>query len=450
MRPAELLRMLEQMKDENISLPLQKVIQNENGVQCYTAHGAKGNEFEYVFVIGVTKKFWENKKGNTHEYKLPDTITQTNDDVDKTYKIEVARRLFYVALTRAKKYLQVSYPIADNAGKPLENSVFIDEISEPSERINKYSVPTEELITHIGWAITPIPEIRIKLANGAWIDRVLQTFTMSVSTLTKYLHCPVSFYYECILKVPFIKNDALAFGSAIHTALEQMYKLMKKNNGTFPTQEEVLAVFKSAMYRESSSFSPVQYERRMEQGTTLLNNYYEDYIDTLVKNVEIEWMVAKYLLDGVPVTGKIDKIEFDGNNCTVVDYKTGDPDKASSTTLTAAPNDKEPNGGDYWRQMVFYKLLIEHQPNINWRVTMGMFDYVEKGRNSNDYKQIHVPMFQQDEGIVLAQLKDSYTRIMNHEFDKGCGKDTCSWCKFARNYELLRPNEQETIEIDDI
>ena len=47
------------MNDENISLPLQRVIQNENGVHFYTAHSSKGNEFEYVYLIGCTKGFWK-------------------------------------------------------------------------------------------------------------------------------------------------------------------------------------------------------------------------------------------------------------------------------------------------------------------------------------------------------------------------------------------------------
>ena len=105
LRPAELLRMLEQMEQEKISVPVQKVIQNENGVHFYTAHGAKGNEFEHVFLIGATKNFWEEKRGGGFDYKLPETLTAPNKEKTDDNKTEVARRLFYVALTRAKKHL---------------------------------------------------------------------------------------------------------------------------------------------------------------------------------------------------------------------------------------------------------------------------------------------------------------------------------------------------------
>jgi len=442
----ELLRMIERMLDENISVPIQKVVQNENGVRFYTAHGAKGNEFEYVFLIGCTKNFWEGKATNTNQYKLPEGITNTQDDADKTYKTEVARRLFYVALTRAKKHLHVSYAVNDNNGKALENSVFVDEISLPEERINE-SVTTEAVMQHIQWALQPVPDVRIKLANGQWIDHILQLFTMSYTSLSKYLRCPLTFYYENILRVPFLKSDALAFGSAVHYALERMYKLMRENNGTFPSVEEVIAAFKSEMYRERESFTDIQFERRMEQGTSLLDEYYKKYLHSLPTTVEIEYKVSRYMLDGVPVTGKIDLIAIEEDGCKVIDYKTGDPDRSSSI-YTSAPNEKEPNGGDYWRQMLFYKLILENAPDKQWVIKEGMFDYVEKGRKSNEYKRITIPFIGQQEEVVRQQMKQAYTSIINHEFDKGCGKEDCNWCNFAKRYQLIRPEEE--VEIDDV
>ncbi len=447
-KPADFLLMLERMDYEGIAIPIQRVIQNDNGVHFYTAHGAKGNEFEYVFLIGCTKNFWEEKRGGGTEYKLPDTITKTNDNAEKTYKTEVARRLFYVALTRAKKYLNVSYALSDNAGKPLQNSVFIDEISHPDERV--LSQPTADyILKHMQWAMAPVPAVRIELANNQWIERALQQMSMSYTALSKFLRCPISFYYEQILRVPFMKNDALAFGSAVHYALERLFKDMKIKNGEFPDKDHVIGAFKSAMYSESGSFTTIQFERRMEQGQTVLSDYYDKYINTFPKNVEIEFKVNRFMLDGVPVTGKIDKIEFEGDTCTLVDYKTGDPDK-SATALTAAPNEKDPLGGDYWRQMVFYKLLLENSDDKRWLVKMGMFDYIQKGNKSNEYKRVFVPVYAQDEEIVRRQLKDAYSRIMNHEFDTGCGKEDCHWCNFARQYELIRPSKDEVVEIDDL
>jgi DNA helicase-2/ATP-dependent DNA helicase PcrA len=440
-KPADFLQIIDRMQAENISLPLQKVIQNEDGVFFYTAHGAKGNEFEHVFLIGCTKNFWEEKRGGSNEYSLPDTLTRTEQDTEKTYKTEVARRLFYVALTRAKKHLHVSYALTDNLGKPLTNSVFIDEISEATERIHA-TVEQEDLLKHLEWAMDPVPYVRIELTNHQHIDRVLQSFSLSATTLSKYLDCPVRFYYECVLKVPFLKNDALAFGSAIHYALERMFKQMKANNGTFPTKEEVINYFDSAMYKEMECFTPIQYDRRKEQGHTILTQYYDRYISTFEKNVEVELYIKAYL-GNVPVSGKIDKIEFlDNGTCNIIDYKTGDPDK-STRSYTLPPDEKQPNGGDYWRQMVFYKMLLDVHSDRSYRVAAGIFDYIEPGKSTNEFKRFQVPVFLNDETTVMQQLKNSYASIMNHEFDKGCGEEDCYWCNFAKDYKLVRPAEAD-------
>ncbi len=447
-KSAQLRQMIDRMNDEGLKAPVQRVIQNENGVKFYTAHSSKGNEFEYVFLIGCTKNFWEKKRGGGVSYKLPDTITATEEDPNDTYKTEVARRLFYVALTRAKKHLYISYAMNDNAGKGIEASVFIDEISLPEERL-KQSVAPGEIEEHLKWAVAPVQDVVIKMANAQWIERVLQQLTMSYSTISKYMRCPLAFYYELILKVPFQKNDALAFGSAVHYALERFFKDMQLRKGEFPSKEELLSLFKYALNTESGSFTAVQFERRTEQGTTLLSEYYDHYINSLHKNVEIEYKINRYILDGVPVTAKIDKIEINGDKCTVVDYKTGDPDKSGSDQ-TRGPNEKDPNGGDYWRQMVFYKILLENYEDRRWQVEVGKFDYIQKSTNSGQYKQITIPVFPEDEQLVRHQLKDTYARIMNHEFDKGCGDENCRWCNFAKRYKLVRPVEDELIEIDDV
>jgi DNA helicase-2/ATP-dependent DNA helicase PcrA len=447
---ADLLAMIDRMSDEGISIALQKVVQNDNGVRFYTAHGAKGNEFEHVFLIGCTKNFWEEKKGGGNEYKLPDTITLTDDDNSKTYKTEVARRLFYVALTRAKKHLYISYALQDNAGKELANSVFIDEISQPEER-RKTTVSADLMMDHLAWAMTPVSAPRIELANRAWIEKALQNpqFALSYTNLSKFLRCPLTYYYECILKVPFLRGAALGFGIAIHNALERFFKDMKAAGGQFPPKEDLIKHFEMALFFESDSFTPLEYERRKEQGQTVLDVYYDRNINNWSRDIEIEYKVPRTLLDGVPVTGKIDKLEFDGTNCTVVDYKTGNPDNVGPHV--APPNDKQPMGGDYWRQMVFYKLLIEGQAEKNWKVLVGKFDYVEPSRKSGEYIQKIIPIFEQDEAIVRGQLKDAYGRIMNHDFDTGCGKEDCHWCNFARQYELVRPGKEEQfVELDDL
>jgi DNA helicase II / ATP-dependent DNA helicase PcrA len=432
---AAFLQMVDRMNVEKLSVPAERVIQSEHGVYFYTAHSAKGNEFEHVFLIGCTKNFWEEKRGGNNEFKMPDTITETIDDPESTYKTEVARRLFYVAVTRAKKHLYLSYAEHDNAGKSLTASRFIDEVSEAGAR-HHCQVPATDILEQLKLSLEPVKEARIKLANGEWIDKALQQFTMSYTTLSKYLRCPLTFYYENILRVPFQRSDALGFGSAVHTALERLFLDMKARKGTFPDKAQFMEYFEKAMYRESPAFTSLQFDRRMEQGRTILDAYYDHIVPGFRMEVglEIELQVPRYILAGVPVTGKLDRVEIDADHCTVVDYKTGDPEKAVAGKLSQ-PSEKDPQGGDYWRQAVFYKLLIENYKDRNWKVDASYFDFVQPTK-AGDFKRVYIPVHKQDEEVVLGQLTDTYARIMNHEFSQGCGKEDCHWCNFTKRYEI--------------
>ncbi|MFX6035753.1 hypothetical protein ABTE74_20440, partial [Acinetobacter baumannii] len=88
------------------------------------------------------------------------------------------------------------------------------------------------------------------------------------------------------------------------------------------------------------------------------SNYYDTHINSFNKIVAIERSIKNVVVKGVPLKGKLDKLEFDGKAVNVVDYKTGDFEKALAKLK--APNEKEPNGGDYWRQAVFYKILVDN------------------------------------------------------------------------------------------
>lgn len=218
----------------------------------------------------------------------------------------------------------------------------------------------------------------------------------------------------------------------------------------WPSKDDLLRFFDQGLWREQESMTAIQYERSKERGQSVLSAYYDRNILHWTKTVEVEWKVNRFMLDGVPVTGKIDRLDFDGDTCTLIDYKTGKSNPQKIREQTAQPNDKNPDGGDYWRQMVFYKLLIENAPDRRWRVRIGMFDFVEPGRKTGEYKQIYVPVYEADEAVVRAQLRDAYSRIMNHEFHTGCGKEDCHWCQFARSYDLVRPGAETFVEIDDV
>ncbi len=442
----ELLAMTEQMEREGIPLSIQKVVKQENGVRFYTAFSAKGHEFEHVFVIGLTKNFWEGKAGGNRGFSLPDTLTRTlPSDEEGRNTEEVARRLFYVALTRAKKYLYLSYAQKDNKGKDLEPSRFVDEVSLPEER-SGLALPDSAVTEHLAASMQPDPPVQVILARKELIDKRLEQFELSVSAMNKYLDCPLSFYYEYILRVPAAKSDAMAFGTAIHYGLEQLFKKMYVHEKKmFPRKDELVKWFQYALRRDESAFTEQQFIRRKELGTQILSDYYDRYVGLFNKSVIAEYNISHVVVDGVPLKGKLDKIEFTGADCTVVDYKTGNPEYSARYQLYG-PVPAHPDGGDYWRQMVFYKILLENYPPASgWKMTSGVFDFIEKNKK-DEFVRYVVPIDEESVRLVKGQIKDVYTKIMNRDFGTGCGKEECNWCRFAQQYELVPVPKEDVTE----
>jgi DNA helicase-2/ATP-dependent DNA helicase PcrA len=129
------------------------------------------------------------------------------------------------------------------------------------------------------------------------------------------------------------------------------------------------------MHRHRESFTKEQFERRIEYGKDVLANYYENYIKNFNKVVAVERNIRNIVVNGVPLKGKVDKLEFDGKAVNVVDYKTGDVTKVLAKLQ--GPNEKDADGGSYWRQAVFYKILVDNIDNKEWRVVSSEFDFIE-------------------------------------------------------------------------
>ena len=129
------------------------------------------------------------------------------------------------------------------------------------------------------------------------------------------------------------------------------------------------------MRRYRESFTKEQFKRRMEYGQLILSDYYDYSLSSFNKIVAIERNIRNVIVNGIPLKGKLDKLEFDGKMVNVVDYKTGDPEKAADKL--SGPTAKNPTGGDYWRQAVFYKILVDHYEQRGWQAVSTEFDFIE-------------------------------------------------------------------------
>ena len=70
----EFMNRIELMRKEGLILPLVQVSGNEKGVNLMTAHGSKGLEFDYVFVVGNSSNCWEKKRKPSSGFSFPDTL----------------------------------------------------------------------------------------------------------------------------------------------------------------------------------------------------------------------------------------------------------------------------------------------------------------------------------------------------------------------------------------
>ncbi len=428
----DLIDVIDLMRKEKLSLPLIEFSGNSAGVNFLTAHGSKGLEFEHVFITGMNAHLWEKKRNPNNGFKLPDTLFSSLPSGNAD---EELRRLFYVALTRAEKNLQISFIKIKTDGKDAEHSMFIAEIIEANGLgIKTVQLRQEELMEYETLNfIHQAPEI--EKGESDFVSALLEKYVMNVTSLNNYLDCPLAFYYKSLVRIPSGKSENLEFGSAVHFALQKLFEEMQKNEKqVFPSKEKMLGYFDWYMRRHRENFTQEAFDRRMEQGEIVLGDYYDHYINDFNKIVSVERNI-KNVVNGIPIKGKIDKMEFNGKEVNVVDYKTGDVNSAYTKKKLMPPNETEPNGGDYWRQAVFYKILIDNMDGKDWKVVSSEFDFVERDKTKGFQKR-KIFIEPADITTVKQQITEVWHQIQGRNFYTGCGKEDCHWCNFVKENKL--------------
>jgi DNA helicase-2/ATP-dependent DNA helicase PcrA len=429
LRLAGLVNIFDLMEAEGLPLPMVQVSGSDKGVNLMTAHGSKGLEFQHVFVLGCNSAYWEKKRKPGGGYSYPDNLFSGQSGATDDQEL---RRLFYVALTRAEQHLQMSYSRFRNDGRELEPSMFIAEIQD------KHIIPTEktfvdkEIIADFQ-ALAFADEVKPQISHieEDFLSNILDKFVMNVTALNNYLKCPLEFYFKNLIRIPSPKNENTEFGSAAHYAIQRLFEKMKEQDDRFPARPEFLSDFEKYMHRHRESFTKEQFERRLEYGYEVLSDYYDNYIGQWNKFVAVERNIRNVTIEDVPLKGKLDKLEFDGKSVNVVDYKTGDVEKARAKLK--GPNEKDPNGGDYWRQAVFYKILVDNYDKKEWKVVSTEFDFIEPDKKKN-YHKIKLVINPEDITTVTQQVVTTWQKIQAHDFYTGCGKPDCHWCEFVKNF----------------
>jgi DNA helicase-2/ATP-dependent DNA helicase PcrA len=414
------------MQDTNIEMPVYRIISNENGINFLSAHSAKGLEFDHVFIMRCNQNMWEEKRFGNDNYVLPPTLSATSKENSQ----EDDRRLFYVAMTRAKNYLYISYPEKNEDEKPLQPSKFVAEIKK-SDNEEQFVHIEEEAIVAYKAELMKYQQGEVKLLDDDHVDKVLENFKISATSLNKYLKCKVSFYFENILRVPLGRSVSMGFGNAMHYALEMFFRDIEKSNPrSYGSVQLLLEFFSKGMEKYRSHFTFQEFDNYSKHGQKILSEYYQEYSNTWLwpTGYEMEYNISSTEYQGVPISGKLDRINIYRDHVSVTDYKTGRYDAAK---LKIPVEDGSDLGGDYWRQIMFYKLLLEGDKKHQWLLKSGTMDFLEKETYSGKYKKQEFNIVQAQTDMVGRQLVQAYSDIKNHIFTPGCGEETCRWCNFV-------------------
>lgn len=440
-----LMQQIDLLSENKLPLPLIQTTGNETGVNLLTCHGSKGLEFEHVFIVGARNDTWEGKKKANRGFRLPHNVLEQESEAETE---EELRRLFFVAVTRAEKHLYISWPQMKNDGKLLEPSQFVEEFRQPLhiEPVITPLTPEEKLLySSLRFGIVQKPVLA--QMEKDYISRLLEKFVMSVTALNNYLDCPLKFYYNNIIRVPSAKSEAAQFGTAVHEALSDFINHMMNNGKVYPDKEYLVTQFFYHLYNGREVFTKESLQRFKEHGETILNKYYSKYYVPAPKGdfILTEYPLTKVVVNKIPLRGFTDKIQFWGNDIVITDFKTGSFTKSKTRGEFDLPGtEKKPDGGNYWRQAVFYKILVDNLPGKNWKVLHTQFDFVEPNdKDEFDIQKLSITAEEVEK--VKEQISFAWQQIQQHNFYTGCGKPDCEWCNFAKDNKIYTSLIEEEV-----
>ncbi|MDY3132571.1 MAG: PD-(D/E)XK nuclease family protein [Campylobacter lanienae] len=222
---------------------------------------------------------------------------------------ENLQRFYYESLINRAKRVSISYVEND------ENIVsrFIKDF-ESVKKIEISQISYENALHQGGIAIDLTPREIVETHDFfAW--------PLSFSRLDTYLKCPRRYYYKYIKNIQesrFDDRDALDFGNLIHEALE---KYFEKSNDKFD-KSEFLQIY--SKYQKESTLKSEIFKLKLDEFASSQNSHFKDgfSVSKCEMNIETEF-------DGIPIKGKIDRVDINGNYIWLIDYKSGKADKKS-------------------------------------------------------------------------------------------------------------------------
>lgn len=397
-------------------------------VRLMTVHRSKGLEFDYVFITNASEKSF----GGRSKRDLLPLVFYKSEEKEDTLAEE--RKLFYVALTRAKKGVYITHGESDEGGREILPSVFISEIKDEL----KENLDVSELEKKPGIYF----EGESKVNKGRAIDKefVSELFykeQFSVTALNNYLECPWKYFYRNLLRIPYVQEKYLLYGTAMHSAVEAFLKARLVRKDKDVDKKFLLQEFKRAM--ENAPLSEKELKEVLERGEKSLSVWFDERQDSWGNSYKLEQALYGVEFEGVKLSGKLDKVDFVGDSEVIVtDYKTG---KVKSRN--EIEGNTQGSNGNIKRQLVFYKLLLNLYDDGRLNMTKGIIEFLEPNDSSNPSsrkatsgQRIKFEEFEIEEAEVEA-LKKEMVRVINEItelsfWDKYCDEKDCEYCSYRK------------------
>jgi DNA helicase II / ATP-dependent DNA helicase PcrA len=320
--PGEFLEYLDYFREARGTIPLPGS-EDDDTVKLMTVHAAKGLEFQHVFVLKVvSNSFPAGYREPLIELpaQLRNSSSRNLAD-DKTLYEQEERRLFYVAMTRARDTLTVYGPFGK--GKEKTPPGYLRELVKNRElKTWLRQRPGREFQTEIFAGREPTP-LASRLAQWVALEPVSDlAATLSASAIDRYQVCPLQFKLEREWRIPAQVSAAVQYGASMHRVLLAYYDSVRWKR---PYSESALIeLFRSDLLGEAIP-DRYQHDLYQQQGIAQLKEFLvtaqQAHVDVL--HTEEHFKVK---LGETNLVGRIDRIDrAAGGGVIITDYKTGKP-----------------------------------------------------------------------------------------------------------------------------
>ncbi|MGB9199729.1 MAG: ATP-dependent DNA helicase [Terriglobales bacterium] len=322
--PAEFLDYLELFVEARGAIVLPR--STEDAVQLLTAHAAKGLEFRHVAVIrGSSTSFPCSYKEPLVAFPAELRRSGIAAHDDKILHEQEERRLFYVAMTRAKDSLAI-YAHQGRGKKDPKPTQFLRDFMADHAYKKFWSTQSAAAVQD---TLFGEEEQRIALQQSnvaAWLlmDPAADFSTgLSASTIEIYEQCPLRFKLEREWNLPREVSASLHYGGAMHGVLRTYYDAQRF--GREISDEELLEQFRSALAGARIA-DRYQYELYLRQGNEQLRQFLDGARNGTPPEVIETERRFELQMGETKLAGRVDRIDRTGDDTVcVVDYKTGKP-----------------------------------------------------------------------------------------------------------------------------